>query len=284
MTAHHAEAKDGAFGKNLRFSRSASGEQFCAVPPRQRPAVLLSGCVKPATQIPTTMEYIHLRSPTRWLMGTSERARGRGARQPRQPTRTRREHTSHNNGRQHMLTITENIPVASARRPAIGTLRMQLKPAHRSCGFVQGAWWPRSTELASELPSLLAALSLRLGSIDSVRYHESNWSPAPLSIKHQGDRVIVSAHQEWPNVVSVFGPRFGRLELLVVPPYTEPTHAYNVVMTAASVNDASTPDQLLGITRRADDRLLSPIALERWESDGGAVPPVPRSQLQMQHA
>ena len=89
-----------------------------------------------------------------------------------------------------MLTITENIPDASARRPAIGTLRMRLKPAHRSCGFVQGAWWPRSTELTSELPSLLAALSLRVGSIDSVLYHESDWSPAPLSIKHQGDQVI----------------------------------------------------------------------------------------------
>ena len=43
-------------------------------------------------------------------------------------------------------------------------------------------------------------------------------------------------------------------------PHTpEPTHAYNAVTTAANVNDASTPDQLLGIgTRRAGDPLLSP--------------------------
>ena len=157
-----------------------------------------------------------------------------------------------------MLTITENIADASARRPAIGTLRMRLKPAHRSCGFVQGAWWPRSTELTSELPSLLAALSLRVGSIDSVLYHESDWSPAPLSIKHQGDQVILGAHQEWPNVVSLFGPRFGRLDLLVVPPYTEPAHAYNAVMTAASVNDASTPDQLLGMAHAALTIACSP--------------------------
>jgi hypothetical protein len=75
-----------------------------------------------------------------------------------------------------MLTITENIPDASVRRSALGTPRMRLKPAHLSCGFVQGAWWPRSTELTSELPSLLAALSLRVGSIDSVLYHESDWS------------------------------------------------------------------------------------------------------------
>jgi hypothetical protein len=177
-----------------------------------------------------------------------------------------------------------NIPGASSRRPTIGALRLRLKPAHRSCGFVQGAWWPRSTELATELPSLLAALSLRVGSIDSVLYHESNWSPAPLSINHRGDQVIVSADQEWPNVVSVFGPRFGRLDLLVVPPYTEPTFAYSAVMAAASVNDASTPDQLLGIRRRADDRVLSPIALERWEADGGALPLPSRSQRQMQDA
>jgi len=182
-----------------------------------------------------------------------------------------------------MFTITENIRDASTRRSAMANLRMRLKPAHRSCGFVQGAWWPRSTELGSELPGLLAALSLRVGSIDSVLYHENDWSPAPLGIKHQGHQVIITAHQEWPNVISLFGPRFGRLDLLVVPPYTESTHAYNVLTKAASVNDASTPDRLLGITRRGDDRLLSPAALGRWEAEGGAVP-TPRSEPQMQDA
>jgi hypothetical protein len=177
-----------------------------------------------------------------------------------------------------MLTITENVPEASSRRPAIGTLRLRLKPAHRSCGFVQGAWWPRSTELGSELPSLLAALSLRAGRIDSVLYHEADWSPAPVSIKHQGNHVILGAYQEWPNVISLFGPRFGRVDLLVVPPYTDPTHAYNVVTTAASVNDVSTPDQLLGVARRRDDRLLSPIAFERWEADGGALSHTPSAR------
>lgn len=183
-----------------------------------------------------------------------------------------------------MLTITENIPAPSTRRPAVGTVRLRLKPAHRSCGFVQGAWWPRTTELDNELPALLAALSLRLGPIDSVLYHEDDWSPAPPSIKHQGDHVIVDARQDWPNVISLFGPRFGRLDLLVVAPYTEATHAYNIVTTAASVNDASTPAQLLGNTRRGDDRLLSPTALGRWETDGGAMLPTPRSEPQVQGA
>lgn len=202
---------------------------------------------------------------------------------PRHPNTTRREHIAQqrkaahaNDHREHPRHISTP---ASHWHPANAV--EARTPVLRVC---PGRLVARSTELTSELPSLLAALSLRVGSIDSVLYHESDWSPAPLSIKHQGDQVIVSAHQEWPNVVSVVGPRFGRLDLLVVPPYTEPTHAYNVVMTAASVNDASTPDQLLGITHRADDRVLSPIALERWEADGGALPLPSRSQRQMQDA
>jgi len=183
-----------------------------------------------------------------------------------------------------MLATFENTADASTRRPAIGNLRLQLKPAHRSCGFVQGAWWPRTTDLSTELPSLLAALSLRVGSIDSILYHESDWLPAPLSLKHQDGQVILASDQEWPNVVSLLGPRFGRLDLLVVPPDTESTRAYNAVTAASSVNDTSTPDELLGIgTRRAGDPLLSPVALQRWESDGGATP-APRSQVRMQDA
>jgi len=183
------------------------------------------------------------------------------------------------------LTITDTIADPPSRHPTMGTLRLRLKPAHSSCGFVQGAWWPRSTELGSELPSLLAALSLRGGSIDSVLYHENDWSPAPPSIKHQGDQVIVSAHQEWPNAISLFGTRSEDSTCWWYPHTPNPlTHAYNVVTAAACITDASTPDQLLGIPRRADERPFLPIAIERWESDGGALPHTPRSQPQTQDA
>jgi hypothetical protein len=58
----------------------------------------------------------------------------------------------------------------------------------------------------------------------------------------------------------------------MAPPYDEVAHAYNVVMTAASANDSSTPDQLPGHGQLgALDAPQAPIALQRWESDGGAV-------------
>jgi hypothetical protein len=55
-------------------------------------------------------------------------------------------------------------------------------------------------------------------------------------------------------------------------PYTDVTDAYTDVTDAASANVASTPDQPRGNgVHGATDLPLAPIALQRWESDGGAV-------------
>lgn len=48
------------------------------------------------------------------------------------------------------------------------TPRLRLKPKAPQSGYVDGAWWPHSDDLRSELPDLLAVLSVRLGRIDRV--------------------------------------------------------------------------------------------------------------------
>jgi hypothetical protein len=158
---------------------------------------------------------------------------------------------------------------------ALRCLRLRLKPDHRSCGFVQGAWWPRSTQLITELPLLLAALSTRLGTVDRVIYDENGWAPASLRMDHGGHSVILEGSSATStNTLSVIGEGFGTLVLLVVPPYTNPTRAYTAVMTAAKPDDVSSPDELLGIgPREAQDRRLALLAHQRWESEGGALRP-----------
>ena len=173
-----------------------------------------------------------------------------------------------------MSTIAENLTATNAARPTIGSLRLRLKPAHRVCGFVQGAWWPHSDGLTDELPALLAALSLRFGPIERVGFHESDWLPAPRSIEHRGAEVTLEGGRGSSNVISVVGERFGRLTLLVVPPHADAVDAYAALTTAASANDASTPDQLLGINAgRAENARRRVIAVQRWESEGGALYP-----------
>ena len=168
-------------------------------------------------------------------------------------------HRTSPGGRPHMSAPILSFGTAQARRSAIGYLRLRLKPAHRSCGFVQGAWWPRTDQLHTELPPLLAALAPRVGSVDRVIYDETSWAPASLRMEFQGPQHHsrgLQHHLDQHTVADRQG--VGRLVLLVVPPYTNPTRAYTAVMTASKPDDVSTPDELLGIgPREAQDRRLA---------------------------
>ena len=84
-----------------------------------------------------------------------------------------------------------SFQTAQARRSGIGNLRLRLKPAHRSCGSVQGAWWPRTNQLHTELPLLLAALWPRVGAVDKVIYDEISWAPASLRMEFRGRSLIL---------------------------------------------------------------------------------------------
>lgn len=170
-------------------------------------------------------------------------------------------------------TLHANAPRAG---PSAGRgLRLRLKPAHRSPGFVQGAWWPRSMQLTKELPALIAALSRRLGSIDRVIYDKNDWAPTLSDIDVSGNTATLhGSGDQQANTLSVIGEQIGKLVLLVVPPYTNPARAYTAVTAAANPDDASTADQLLGIgTREAEDRRIALIAQQRWETEGGALRP-----------
>jgi hypothetical protein len=138
---------------------------------------------------------------------------------------------------------------------------------------VQGAWWPRTDQLHTELPLLLAALWPKVGAVDTVVYDELSWAPAALRMEFRGRSLILEGSDTAStNTLTVVGEDFGRLVLLVIPPYTNPTRAYTVMMTASSPDDVSTPDKLLGIgPREAQDRRFALLAQRRWESEGGAL-------------
>ena len=172
-----------------------------------------------------------------------------------------------------MSAPTLSFGTAQARRSRIGYLRLRLKPADRSGGAVQGVWWPRSDQLFIELPPLLAALTPRVGSVDRVIYDEISWAPQSLRMEFSGRSIILEGSSTAsPNTLSVIGKGFGRLVLLIVPPYTNPTRAYTAVMRASNPDDVSNPDELLGIgPRESQHRRLALVARQRWKSEGGAL-------------
>jgi len=86
---------------------------------------------------------------------------------------------------------------------------------------IDGAWWPRSTDLAAELPTLLPMLSDRLGQIIAVGYRRNGWAEAPPEVDIAGHRVELRGFDsaEPPGVV-VIGHDGRHLTLRVIPPAT----------------------------------------------------------------
>ena len=129
------------------------------------------------------------------------------------------------------------------------TPRLRLKPKAPRSGFVDGAWWPRSDDLATELPDLLAVLSVRLGPIDRFIFNLNEWPTASAKFSTGGRRVRLDGYRRQPaNTVEVLGLNRNRIVLLVVPPNADPDKAHATLMAAAVPSNKSTVDNLLVVT------------------------------------
>ena len=145
------------------------------------------------------------------------------------------------------MTLT-HADTTNARHPIPPehTPRLRLKPKAPSTGYVDGAWWPHSADLAAELPDLLAVLSVRLGVIGRVMYNLGEWAKVPSRLATGGRTVRLDGYQRQPvNTIEVVGLDNARIALLVVAPQTDPDQAHATMMAAAGVDDASTVDGLL---------------------------------------
>jgi hypothetical protein len=153
------------------------------------------------------------------------------------------------------MTLQERrIATGWKQTPPENTPRLRLKPKARACGYVDGAWWPHSDDLASELPDLLAVLSVRLGPIDRVIYNLAEWVTIPTKKVLIGGRLVrLAGYNRQPaNTVEVIGVNRAKIVLLVVPACTDTDQAHGALMAAAAPNDESTIEELL--TANASNR------------------------------
>jgi hypothetical protein len=130
-------------------------------------------------------------------------------------------------------------------RGADTDVRLRLKPAGPLSGHVDGSWWPRSRDLATELPTLLAAMTDRLGSTERVSYHLGDWDPAGRSVDVDGVAVRLSGFRfQRADTIDVLGPR-KRVTLLVIPPETSSQTADDALAAAAQPGNTDTVEAML---------------------------------------
>jgi hypothetical protein len=91
----------------------------------------------------------------------------------------------------------------------------------RPSEHIDGAWWPRSTDLARELPALLSTLWDRLGRVVMVGYLRNGWTDTPPEIDVAGHRIeLLAFDSAEPASVIVIGHDGRHLTLRVIPSET----------------------------------------------------------------
>lgn len=132
------------------------------------------------------------------------------------------------------------------RHEPMHTPRLRLKPKAAQSGYVDGAWWPHSTDLTAELPDLLSVLSVRLGPIGRVLYNVNEWPDAPSKFAVARRIVRLDGYRLQPaSTVEILGLNRARIVLLVVSPHAESDQAHAIMMTAAGPSNIATVKSLL---------------------------------------
>ena len=112
--------------------------------------------------------------------------------------------------------------------------RLQLDP-DKPDPYLDGAWWPGSTDLPDELPPLLEALSAQLGPIALIGYHRDAWNPVPDRLDLAGHDVHLQGFvSPDPPTLVVVDDSGRRVTMRVVPPDTDDAAAAELMAAAAA--------------------------------------------------
>ncbi len=153
---------------------------------------------------------------------------------------------------------------------ARGPLRLQLAPSFGR-GALDGAWWPYSRDLRTEALDLVNHFPLSAGKIFRVNYSAPDWATGPGRIRTDEVFVTLSAFPRDDThrvLLSILGGR-QVIQLLVVPPESDPRMARHVMRLAATLTNNRSAANILA---ESDDPLGTGL-LEHWEDDGGPSAP-----------
>jgi Family of unknown function (DUF5994) len=170
-----------------------------------------------------------------------------------------------------MTTAAERMTATPNGRPS--ALRLHLQPNLQATlsrrTLLDGGWWPRSTDPTTELPQLILALNGDRSRVRSVMLGPAGWDSHPPRMDIAG-RVRVSwfttASAGLLIAIRVDGDR---VDLLVVPPDTDPATARAAMALAAQpANTVHAPDILTAVAA-GQPPPTEPVEETSWEAEGG---------------
>jgi Family of unknown function (DUF5994) len=150
-----------------------------------------------------------------------------------------------------MLSTTGRETAISSDQAA----RLELKPDRHGPTVLDGGWWPRSEDLATELPALIRTLDERHGRTRRIMLGAADWTasrPRQLVFGAPENGRIV--HLGWfatqpAGLLTAISATGQRTDLLTVPPDTSEPEARKAMDQAAEAgNQIHAPAILASIT------------------------------------
>jgi hypothetical protein len=167
-----------------------------------------------------------------------------------------------------MSTDTVRTPMIYA--PVPPAPRLVLEPTLSGHTLLDGGWWPRSTDPVAELPGLVLALDHRRGPVRHLILGQAGWDSRPRRLGVASRVVRLGWFTAQPlDLLTAICANGDRVDLLVVPPDTDPATARAAMALAARpANTIHAPEILTVLTaRRVPQAETAPE--NAWESEGG---------------
>lgn len=168
-----------------------------------------------------------------------------------------------------MTSTSASIRSVTAAGPE-ETARVLFRHSSANDGLLDAGWWPRSRDMAAELPGLLHMVWASGLEVVHVSYALGFWDPVQRRLNIGGRLVHLSGfHTQLPGLVSLTSRSGrGRIDVLVVPPDTEPAVADRAL---AIVTAEPSPDHPTQVLDRARNEVASAVrGLDETSKDAGA--------------
>ncbi|MEV6960307.1 DUF5994 family protein [Streptomyces sp. NPDC051207] len=137
------------------------------------------------------------------------------------------------------------LPDTAGQAAKPGSVVVRLETTHEREGALDGAWWPRSRDIAAELPALIDALTEHLGPVDRVGLDAGAWEGLPTRLTIDDRVVHIDSYPVGDDTVLVTRGEQDHFSLLVVPPETDPVSATWLMAAASDPDDTSTASGLM---------------------------------------
>ncbi|GAA3800798.1 DUF5994 family protein [Streptomyces coacervatus] len=141
--------------------------------------------------------------------------------------------------------VARLLPDAVHRAAKPGTAVVRLETTHDRRGVLDGAWWPRSRDITTELPALIAALTEYLGPLTRVGLDADAWDALPTRLVVDGRVVRLDSFPVGDDTVLVTRGETDHFSLLVIPPNATPEAARAAMAEAVRDDNMAQAAQIL---------------------------------------